>query len=105
MEIPATIRSADRSVPAAEAAARRASLTQDQTKLKKACNDFEALFIKQMFKAMDKTVEHTGLLDGGMAEEYFRDMLLDSYADEASKTSKLGIAEMMFRQLSSKGIV
>ncbi len=74
----------------------------ENDKLKKACRDFEAIFIKQMFSAMDKTVDRQGLLGGGgMAEEYFRDMLFDSYSEQAADTVKLGIAEMMYRQMQN----
>jgi peptidoglycan hydrolase FlgJ len=90
----------DRSVITAEHTARRATTGADQEKLKKACTDFEAIFIKQMFKAMDNTVERSGLLDGGMAENFFRDMLLDSYSEKAAENSRLGIADMMYKQLS-----
>lgn len=71
-------------------------------KLKEACEDFEALFVKQMYKAMDKTVERKGLLSGGMAENYFRDMLIDSYADNTADSVNLGIAEMMYRQMEKQ---
>lgn len=76
--------------------------SRDDAQLKEACRDFEALFIKQMFTAMDKTVDRQGLLGGGgMAEEYFRDMLFDSYSEQAADTVKLGIADMMYRQMQS----
>lgn len=92
----------DQTVTTARTTARAAESSADRAKLKQACSDFEAIFIKQMFKAMDRTVEKSGLVDGGMAESYFRDMLLDSYAEKAAGTSGLGIADMMFRQLSEK---
>ncbi len=96
------IQSFDQSVVSAQSVARATEGAADRAKLKKACTDFEAIFIKQMFKAMDKTVEKSGLLDGGMAETYFKDMLLDSYADKAADNSGLGIADMMYRQLSER---
>ena len=64
------------------------------------CQDFEALFIKQMLNAMRKTVDKSGLLNGGMAEEVFEDMLYDEYAKAMSKTDSIGIARLLYDQLS-----
>ena len=50
------------------------------SELYKACVDFESLFIKQMLDVMRKSVKKEGLLDGGMSEEIFTDMLYDEYA-------------------------
>jgi hypothetical protein len=41
------------------------------------CQEFEAIFIKQMLNSMRRTVEKAGLLEGGLAEEFFEDMLYD----------------------------
>ena len=37
----------------------------------KVCQDFEAIFIKQMLSAIKKTVPRNDLLNGGFAEEIF----------------------------------
>ena len=73
----------------------------EEDKLKQACSDFEAIFIKQMLDSMRKTVQKTGLNDGGYAEELYQDMLYDQYAEKMSKTAHLGVAELMYRQLST----
>ncbi|MDC7226906.1 MAG: rod-binding protein [Spirochaetales bacterium] len=72
----------------------------DQTKLKEACQDFEALFIKQMLDTMRQTVSKSGMLDGGMAEDVFEDMLYDEYAQSMAKTGNFGIAKMMYSEMS-----
>lgn len=64
--------------------------------LKKACSDFESIFMHQMLKEMRKTVNQTGMIHGGQAEEIFSDML-DS---ERSKEMKVGLGDMLFNQLS-----
>ena len=69
-------------------------------KLKKACQDFEAIFVKQMLKSMKGTVEKTGLLDGGFAEEIYDDMLYDEYAKKMVKTAGFGIADTLYDKLS-----
>ena len=84
-----------------EAAARRAGAqSADDKKLFEACQDFEAIFIKQMLDVMRKTVHKTGLLDGGAAEEIFEDMLYDEYAAEMARTARFGLAETMYGQLT-----
>ena len=69
-------------------------------KLKEACRDFEALFIKQMLDSMRKTVDKSGLIKRNMGEDIFEDMLYDEYAKKMTETSRLGIADMMYNQLS-----
>ncbi len=73
----------------------------DDAKLKEACSDFESIFIKQMLDSMRKTVQKTGLNDGGYAEELYQDMLYDQYAEKMAQTAHLGVAELMYRQLST----
>lgn len=74
---------------------------QQTDKLKQACLDFSAIFIKQMLNAMKKTVPKSGMMDGGMAEEIFEDMLYDEYAKSMAQTAGFGLAEMMYDQLKS----
>jgi len=69
----------------------------------KACQDFEALFIKQMLDAMRKTVNKSDdLLKGGMGQDIFEGMLYDEYAKKMAETAQFGLAEMIYRQVSSK---
>jgi len=78
--------------------------TIDKTsKLYKVSQEFEAIFIKQMLNVMRKSVAKTGLLDGGMAEEFFEDMLYDEYAEKMAESGSFGIADMIYRQLNTSG--
>lgn len=69
------------------------------SELYKVCQDFEALFIKQMLNVMRKTVKKEGLLDGGMSEDIFEDMLYDEYAKKMAQTAQFGLAETMYLQI------
>jgi flagellar protein FlgJ len=73
------------------------------SELYKACQDFEALFIKQMLDVMRKTV-HKGddLLSGGMSQDIFEGMLYDEYAKKMAETAQFGLSDMIYRQISSK---
>lgn len=56
--------------------------SSNDRRLKEACSDFEAIFIKQMLDSMRKTVSKSGLMGGGMAEDIFEDMLYEKYAEK-----------------------
>ena len=71
--------------------------------LYKACQDFEALFIKQMLDVMRKTVhKEEDLLGGGLSQDVFEGMLYDEYAKKMAETAGFGLAETIYNQLSSK---
>ncbi len=69
-------------------------------KLDKTCRDFESLFVYQMLKTMRKTVHKTNLVGGGQAEEIFADMLDQERSKEVSQKKGMGMAELLFSQLS-----
>lgn len=71
----------------------------EKKRLRQVSEDFEALMINQMLKEMRKTVNKTGLIDGGMAEQIFEDMLYDEYAKEFSKTKTFGLADIIYNQM------
>jgi flagellar protein FlgJ len=67
--------------------------------------DFESLFIAQLFKEMKKsvsTLSEKGFLNGGMAEDIFKDMLYDKYANEAAHTNSIGLAKMVYDSLTQQ---
>ena len=88
----------------AAAGASKQNRSIDKTsKLYKVSQEFEAIFIKQMLNVMRKSVAKTGLLDGGMAEEFFEDMLYDEYAEKMAESGSFGISDMIYRQLNTAG--
>jgi len=73
------------------------------SELYKASQDFESLFIKQMLDAMRKTIDkQDDLLGGGIGQDVYEDMLYDEYAKKMAATAQFGLADMIYRQLSSK---
>ena len=90
---------------AAQASAKGSSRApvDKSSKLYKVSQEFEAIFIKQMLNVMRKSVSKTGLMDGGMAEEIFEDMLYDEYAQKMAESGSFGIADMIYRQLNPNG--
>jgi flagellar protein FlgJ len=73
-----------------------------KSELYKACVDFESLLLEQMLNVMRKTVNKTGLLDGGMSEDIFEDMLYQQYAKTMAETAQFGMARTIYEQVSSK---
>ena len=68
--------------------------------MKKACDDFEAIFIKMMLDSMKATVPERSLVKKNQGEEYFEDMLYDEYAKSMSQTDEFGLSEAMYRQMT-----
>ncbi|WP_448872777.1 rod-binding protein [Desulfobulbus propionicus] len=72
---------------------------QDRAALKKSCQDFEAIFIQSMFKAMRKTIPDGGLFAKDHATEMYQDMLDQEVASTIAQRQSLGLAEQMYRQM------
>lgn len=68
-------------------------------KLKKASDDFEAGFVKQLVAVMNKSL-HAGEKTPGMGSQTQQDMADDVFSDALSKQFHLGLSESMFDHLS-----
>ena len=71
-----------------------------QSPLYEQCREFEAIFSKMLLKEMRNTVDKSGLVNGGWAEDVFQDMLDDEYSKNMARTANLGLADMLYRQLA-----
>ena len=72
-------------------------LTEKEDKaLKKACQDFEAIFLSIMYKEMKKTVPENSFVEKSNGTRIFEDMYLETLAEENSKADSLGIAKMLY---------
>jgi flagellar protein FlgJ len=87
--------------PRAQGAAAGAKGGIDKSsKLYEQCREFESIFVKMMLTAMRKTVDKSeGLINGGMAEDIYQDMLNDEYAKSMTKTAGFGLADQVYLQL------
>ncbi len=75
---------------------------REEKRLHDACVEMESIFVGKMLKEMRKTVHKSDWLHGGCAEEIFEDMLYDEYAMNISRNSKLGLADMLYKEMSRK---
>ncbi len=71
----------------------------DAARLKKACQDFEAIFIQSMFKSMRKTIPESGFIEKSAGHDMFKDMLDSEVAKEISRRQSMGLAAQMYRQM------
>ena len=71
----------------------------DLDRLKDVCRDFESIFIKQLLDGMKKTINKSGLISGGYAEELYEDMLYEEYSKELATVGSLGLADILYKQM------
>lgn len=73
----------------------------EDSKLRKACQDFETIFNDMVFKAMRKTISKNDLFGSSKEEEMFTDMLDSKISEDAAADSSSGIGAMLYRQLTT----
>ncbi|CFX56912.1 Flagellar protein FlgJ, N-terminal [Syntrophomonas zehnderi OL-4] len=74
--------------------------TSDEKKLYASCQELESIFLSKVLESMRATIPDGGLLKKSFAEETFESMLYDEYAKECSQTGSLGLADIIYKQLS-----
>lgn len=84
-----------------EAALQKAYDDGDKEKLKEACTQFESLMLQFLYKQMKATVPKGGLFEESSARSIFQDMLDEQLMDGCSKKG-IGLADMMYKQLSAQ---
>ena len=89
-------------IDAIQQAAPQARDSKQSSELRRACQDFEAIFLGYILKSMRKTVAKSELLGSNREEELFRDMMDDEICKASSRTSSMGIADILYRQLSAE---
>lgn len=81
----------------------KAQLNKDEEKLKEACREMEAYFIQQLFKTMKTSTQlGEGIIAKGQHEEIFEDMLIEEQSKESTKAGGIGLADMLYKQLSKE---
>jgi peptidoglycan hydrolase FlgJ len=72
----------------------------DDKELKKVCQDFEGLMLNMLYKQMKATVPKSELLQEDSGMDIFQSMLDDKLVEESSKSGSLGLANVLYKQLS-----
>ena len=74
----------------------------DEAKLYEACRDFESMYVNMMLKEMRKTVPKEGFIPQSFEQNMFTSMFDEEVSKEVAHQGKLGLAEMLFKQLSAQ---
>jgi len=72
---------------------------QDPEQLKEAAQQFEAIFIQQMFKEMRKTIPDDGLIERGNADDIYSQLQDMEAAKITAQQGGIGLADLMMKQL------
>lgn len=83
----------------------QAKILEDKLKAKPAtdeelmevCKSFEAYFLEQVMKGMEKTIPYEEKKNP--YREYFGDILYQEYAKSATETQGLGLAQMLYEAI------
>ncbi len=78
---------------------RKLSPEQKEKKLREACEGFESIFIQKMWQEMRNTVPKSGLLQS-QEEHFWQDMYDQELSKSMTRAGGIGLADMMFEQLS-----
>ncbi len=69
--------------------------------LREACREFEALFLENILRGLDRTVMRSGFFPESLESKIYRDLYYQELAREISGQG-LGIAEMLYQELSQR---
>lgn len=72
-----------------------------EEKARAQATEFEQVYLSSMMKQMFSGLSTDGPFGGGQAEETWRGLLIDQYADTISKAGGVGIADAVYRDLLS----
>ena len=75
---------------------------EDESRLRAACSEMESLFLTQLLKEMRATVEKSGFISGGRAEEIFTSMLDVEISRKMSAAGGIGLSAILLQQLGGK---
>lgn len=79
------------------------SADQADPKLRAACTEMESLFITYLLKEMRATIDKSGFISGGQAEEIFTSLLDVELSKKISAAGGLGLSSMLREQLGGHG--
>lgn len=68
--------------------------------LKKATQDFEAVLINMVIKAMWKTIPKSGLFEKNSSTQIYEGLMHSALSEEMARNGGMGIAKVLYQQLS-----
>lgn len=89
----------------AQSVATKLNNAKDDKELKKACQEFESLFVHMLLKEMRATVPDGGFIEKSTGREMFEDMYDQEVAKHISKANDgVGLAKILYEQMKHRGI-
>lgn len=76
--------------------------SKNEAEIKKLSEEFESIFLGLVLKSMRDSVQKSGLIDGGNAENIYRSMLDDEYAKQMAAQHHTGLADQIANFLSGQ---
>lgn len=67
-------------------------------RLRKACRDFESIFVSYMLKSMRKATEKSDLFGEGLGTEIYTEMFDMKLADELAASGQMKIGDILFKE-------
>ena len=67
--------------------------------LAETCRQMESLFINHLFKEMRASIQRSGFISGGRAEEIYTSLMDAEMAVKLSNRGGIGLADMLLQQL------
>jgi Rod binding domain-containing protein len=77
----------------------RGAAKSGTARAKAAAQDFEAVFLGQMFQHMFTGIDGDGPFGGGVGVGIWRSFLTDQYAKSFAKAGGIGLADQVYRSL------
>ena len=75
---------------------------KDDPQLRAACIEMESLFINHLFKEMRATIDQSGFISGGRAEEIFTSLLDVELSRKISGAGGIGLSAILLEQLGGQ---
>ncbi|MGI6523921.1 MAG: rod-binding protein [Bdellovibrionota bacterium] len=75
------------------------SSADDAAAMEEAAEQFEAVFVQQMFNSMWSALPNGGLLSGSNEESLYRDMFNQAISEELAKSQPLGIKDVILKEM------
>ena len=66
---------------------------------REAAENFESVFLSEMFKLMFENLPTDGPFGGGAGEEMFRPLLVDEYSKQLSRQGGIGLSDAVHKEM------
>ena len=74
---------------------------EEERKIRKISQEFEAIFLSFMLKGMRKSVPEGGVLSPGAVHDLYRQMFDEEIGRSLAKSGGVGLADVIYRELST----